>query len=171
MTRANWPERSGGMKSFFEAFLGVVLAVAVFTLLGKISASLLFLFNPFAWVVLYFSLTKHEVFGAATGTVCGLLHDSLSLGLFGVSGLTMTLLGFSTGYVSRKINVAPTGRNFVFLLIVSTIELALWKFLVSFLFRERLALGGGLVLFQPLTTAFVATLLFQAARRRGEEGL
>jgi rod shape-determining protein MreD len=158
-----------GMKSFFEAGLGIVLAVALHALLGKISASLLFLFNPFSWVVLYFSLMKHDVFGAVTGTVCGLLQDSLSLSVFGVAGLTKTLLGFSTGFISRKINVAPVTRNFVFLLIVSAIELALWKLLALFLFRERFALGGGLALFQPLTTAFIVTLLFQIARKkRGE---
>jgi rod shape-determining protein MreD len=157
------------MKSLFEAVLGVILAVVLHTLLGKISASLLFLFNAFSWVVLYFSLMKDEVFGAVMGTVCGLLQDSFSLGLFGVGGLTKTLLGFSTGYISRKINVTPVARNFVFLLIVSTIELTLWKLLVLFLFRGRFALGGGLAFFQPLATAFFVTLLFQIIRRkRGE---
>jgi rod shape-determining protein MreD len=158
------------MRSLYEAVLGIILAVVLHTLLGKISASLLFLFNAFSWVVLYFSLAKHEVFGAVMGSVCGLLQDSFSLGVFGVGGLTKTLLGFSTGYTSRKINVAPPVRNFVFLLIVSSIELALWKFLVFFLFRERLAWGGGLVFFQPLTTALIVTLLFQIMRRVREEG-
>jgi rod shape-determining protein MreD len=157
------------MRSFYEAVLGIILAVVLYTLLGKISASLLFLFNAFSWVVLYFSLTEHEVFGAVMGSVCGLLQDSFSLGVFGVGGLTKTLLGFSTGYISRKINVTPPVRNFVFLLVVSTIELALWKFLVFFLFRERLGWGGGLVFLQPLSTALIVTLLFQIMRRvRGE---
>jgi len=159
------------MRSVFEAVLGIILAVVLHALLGKISASLLFLFNVFSWVVLYFSLMKHEVFGAVIGTVCGLLQDSFSLGLFGVGGLTKTLLGFTTGYISRKINVAPVVRNLVFLLIVSTIELALWKFLVFFLFRERFALGGGLVFFQPLATAFFVTLLFQIIQRKRGESL
>lgn len=157
------------MKSCFEAVLGIILAVILHAILGKISASLLFIFNAFSWVVLYFSLMKHEVFGALMGTVCGLLQDSFSLGIFGVGGLTKTLLGFTTGFISRKINVAPVARNFVFILILSAIELALWKLLVVFLFRERFAIGGGLVFFQPLTAAFFVTLLFQVMRRkRGE---
>lgn len=159
------------MKNLFEAVVAVILAVVLETVLGKISAPLLFLFNAFSWVVLYFSLTRHEVFGAVMGTVCGLLQDSFSLGIFGVAGLTKTLLGFTAGFVSRKINVIPVTRNFVFLLIVSFIELALWKFLVFFLFGERLALGSGLVLLQPLTTAFIVTLAFQIARRRKGESL
>ncbi len=158
-----------GMRSLFEAVFGIILAVVLHTILGKISASLLSLFNAFSWVVLYFSLMKHEVFGAVMGTVCGLLQDSFSLGIFGVGGLTKTLLGFSTGYISRKINVTPIARNFIFLLIISSVELTLWKFLVFFLFRERFAGGSGLVFFQPLITAFLATFLFQIMRKaRGE---
>jgi rod shape-determining protein MreD len=157
------------MKGLFEAVVGIILAVILETVLGKISAPLLFLFNAFSWVVLYFSLTKHEVFGAVMGTVCGLLQDSFSLGIFGVGGLTKTLLGFTAGFVSRKINVVPVTRNFVFLLIVSSIELALWKFLVFFLFGERVALGSGLALLQPLATAFFVTFVFQIVRRRRGE--
>ncbi len=159
------------MKSLFEAAVGIILAVILETVLGKISAPLLFVLNAFSWVVLYFSLTKHEVFGAVMGTVCGLLQDSFSLGVFGVAGLTKTLLGFTAGLVSRKINVIPVTRNIVFLLVVSFAELAFWKFLVFFLFGERLALGGGLVLLQPMATALVVTLAFQIVRRRREEGL
>jgi rod shape-determining protein MreD len=159
------------MRSLFQAAVAVILAVALETVLGKISAPLLFLFNAFSWVVLYFSLTKDEVFGAVTGTVCGLLQDSFSSGVFGVAGLTKTLLGFTAGFVARKINVMPVTRNFIFLLIVSFIELALWKFLVFFLFGERLALGRGLVFLQPLTTALVVALAFQIARRKRGESL
>lgn len=157
------------MRSLFEAALGIILAVALHTILGKISASLLFIFNAFSWVVLYFSLMRHEAFGAVMGTACGLLQDSFSFGIFGVGGLTKTLLGFATGLISRKIDVTPVARSFIFLLIVSTMELALWKFLIFFLFRERLAIGGGLVFFQPLSTAFFVTLLFQIMRKaKGE---
>lgn len=157
------------MRTYFEAGLGILLAVLLQAILGKIAASLLFVFNVFSWVVLYFSLIKHEIFGAVMGTLCGLLQDSLSLGIFGVGGLTKTVLGFGAGYVARKINVVPIGRNFVFLFIMAAAELALWKLLVHFLFRERLALGGGFVLLQPLTAALFVTFIFQVRRKKREE--
>ncbi|MEW5901820.1 MAG: rod shape-determining protein MreD [Acidobacteriota bacterium] len=159
------------MRQSVEVFVGVLLAVLLHAVLGWLSPTALVIFNPFSWVVLYYSLWKQEVFGAFLGTVCGLLQDSLSLGIFGVSGLTKTLLGFGAGLISRKINVAPVTRNFVFVLIMATAELILWKFLVLFLFGEKWGTAGGLVFLQPLGTAFVVTLLFQARRKTLRESL
>jgi rod shape-determining protein MreD len=157
------------MRDIKKAVLGILLAVFLYSVLGKISAPLVVVLNAFAWVVLYLSLVRHEAFGATIGTVCGLLQDSFSSGVFGVAGLTKTLLGFSTGYVARKINVTPVGRNFVFLLLMATAEVGLWKILTLFLFRESLSLGGGLVLLQPLVTALVVTVFYQVMRKKKEE--
>jgi rod shape-determining protein MreD len=157
------------MRRSTEVLAGLILAVLLHTVFGKISPSLLVVFNTFSWVVLYFGLTRGEVFGAVMGTACGLLQDSLSLGVFGVGGLTKTLLGFGAGYISRKINVLPPSRTFVFVLIMAAAELALWKFLVLFLFGEKWSSGGGLVFLQPLSTAVVVTLFFQFKRERGRE--
>jgi rod shape-determining protein MreD len=152
------------MRQTGEVALGITLAVVLHAVLGWISPAAVVVFNAFAWVVLYYALSRHEVFGAVLGTVCGLLQDSLSLGIFGVSGLTKTLLGFGAGFISRKINVAPVTRNFIFVLVMATTELVLWKFLVFFLFREKWA-AGGLIFLQPLSTALVVTLIFQARRK------
>lgn len=154
------------MKRITEGLAGIALAVLLHTILGRVSASLLVFLNAFAWVVLYFGLTRHEVFGALLGTACGLLQDSLSLGIFGVGGLTKTLLGFGAGYISRKINVAPATRTFVFVLIIAAFELLLWKALVAFLFGERFSAAGGLAFLQPLATAVAVTVAFQVRRRR-----
>ncbi len=152
-----------------QLIIGLLLALLIFSLLGKISPFLVMILNPFTWIVLYFSLVRHEVFGAVTGTICGLLQDTFSLGVFGVAGLTKTLLGFGAGLVSRKINVLPPGRNFVFVLVMAAIELVLWKAMVMFLFSEGLGIGGGWLLLQPLTTALVVTISFQAMGRKEEE--
>jgi rod shape-determining protein MreD len=154
-----------------EVLVALFLAVALHTIFGKISPSLLIVFNTFSWVVLYFGMTRQEVFGAVMGTVAGLLQDSMSLGIFGVAGLTKTLLGFSAGYISRKINVLPPSRTFIFVLIMASAEQALWKFLVLFLFGEKWSAAGGLFFLQPLFTAAVVTLLFQLKRKAGAEVL
>jgi cell shape-determining protein MreD len=154
------------MKHFFEGLVGIALAVVLHTVLGKVSAPLLVVFNAFSWVVLYFGLTRQEVFGAVMGTACGLLQDSFSLGVFGVGGLTKTVLGFSAGYISRKINVTPVTRTFAFTLIIAAVELFLWKSLALFLFGQRFSASGGLVFLQPLFTALVVTFAFQVQRRR-----
>jgi rod shape-determining protein MreD len=158
------------MRRSFEPLLVIVLAVALYSVLGKISPVLLLACNVFSWAVLYFSLRRHEVFGAVMGSICGLLQDSLSLGVFGVAGLTKTLLGFGAGYISRKINVAPFFRNFIFLLILAVLELALWEFLIFSLFGEKLTVGGGMTLLQPFITALVVAVLFRIAGKTGGEG-
>ena len=154
------------MKRIIEGIAGLALAVVLHTILGKVAAPLLVLFNAFSWVVLYFGLTRHDVFGALMGTACGLLQDSLSLGIFGVGGLTKTLLGFGAGYISRKINVAPAARTFVLVLVLASAELFLWKSLVLFLFGERFSAAGGLAFLQPLATSLVVSVAFQVFRRR-----
>jgi len=153
------------MKHIAEGAVGIVLAVVLQTVLGKLSASLLIVFNAFSWVVIYFGLTRHEVFGAFMGTACGLLQDSFSMGVFGVGGLTKTLLGFGAGYISRKINVAPVTRTYVFALVIAAVEFLLWKSLVLFLIGERFSVAGGLFLLQPPVTALVVTVAFQVRRR------
>jgi len=158
------------MRRTLEPLLVVALAVTLYSVLGKISPGLLLACNVFSWAVLYASLLKHEVYGALMGSICGLLQDSLSLGVFGVAGLTKTLLGFSAGYISRKINVVPFFRNYVFLFILAVLELALWKFLSLSLFGEKVTFGGGLVLLQPFVTALAAAALFRVAGKAGGEG-
>jgi rod shape-determining protein MreD len=157
------------VRKYLEPGLAVVLAVALYATLGKVAAPLALVFNPFSWVVLYYGLTRQELFGALTGSVCGLLQDSLSIGVFGVGGLSKTLMGFACGYISRKINVAPVVRNLVFLFILALTELAVWKGLAAFLFRTRLTTEHGLVLFQPVVTALVVAALFRLSiKLRGE---
>jgi len=158
------------VRKYLEPGLGIVLAVALYAILGKIAAPLVLVFNPFSWVVLYFSLTRQELFGALTGSVCGLLQDSLSIGVFGVGGLSKTLMGFACGYVSRKINVAPVVRNLVFLFILALAELVIWKGLASFLFRTRLTTEHGLAFLQPVATALVVAGLFRLSTKLRGEG-
>ena len=157
-------------RNFVEVGLGILAAFVLYTVFGKISVGLLLIFNPFLLAVLYFSLVNGEVFGAVTGTICGLIQDSFSLGIFGVAGLSMTVLGYLTGLISRKINVVPFWRNFVFLLILGSLELLIWMALCVFIFAERLHTGGMLLFFQPLTMAFCGSLLFTLMRKlRGNE--
>lgn len=153
------------MKSFIRVLLGVVIAFFVYAIFNKISVSLLQLFNVFSLVVIYFAVGKNEIVGASLGTFCGLIHDSFSIGVFGVSGLAKTITGFLAGYVSKKIDVLPFWRNFIFLFILISIEFILWALLYSFIFSQSVAAGGKLIYFQPLSTAVVGSILFLLLKR------
>ena len=127
--------------------------------------ALLLILNAFTIIVLHFSTGRGELFGAILGTVCGLVQDSFSFGVFGVSGLSKTLMGFAAGFISRKLNVVPFFRHFVFLFLTSAGELAVWIFLYTLIFGDRIVTNNALIFFQPLSTALVGSLLFIITRK------
>jgi rod shape-determining protein MreD len=153
------------MKDLVKAGIGILVAFILYAIFGKISPALLQIFNIFALVVFYFAITKGEFFGACLGTICGLIQDSFSLGIFGVSGLTLTLTGYLAGFVSKKINVTPVKRTFVFVFVLASFELLLWSGLYILIFSEMVNTGKGLIFFRPLSSALLGSLFFPFLRK------
>ncbi len=153
------------MKDFVKASLGIIIAFLLYTILNKISPSLVLLFNVFSLVVIYFAVEKNEVFGACLGAFCGLIHDSFSLGVFGVAGLAKTIAGFTAGYIAKKIDVQSPLRSFVFIFLLISFEFILWALVYSFVFSGSINTGRGLIFFQPLSTALVGSILFFFLRK------
>jgi len=153
------------MKDALRAFLATMAAVLIYSLAGAAGPFLLIVLNAFSVVVLYFSVRRGEVFGAFLGTLCGLVQDSFSLGVFGVAGLTKTLLGFWAGYISRRIDVAPFLRNALFMFVMSVVEVLLWVLVTAVVRVESLNFHGGLVILQPLVTAVLVSSVFVLERR------
>jgi rod shape-determining protein MreD len=155
----------GILKDILAASAITLAAFLLYSLSGRAYPPLVLVFNAFSIVVILFGVWKGEVFGAVLGTVCGLLQDSFSLGVFGVAGLSKTLLGYLAGFVSRKMQIGPSFRTFVFVFACSASELAVWAFLYAFVFSRKMASGNALILFQPLATAVLGSALFALARR------
>ncbi|MGZ5496536.1 MAG: hypothetical protein ACXWFO_07255, partial [Candidatus Aminicenantales bacterium] len=80
-------------------------------------------------------------------------------------GLTKTLLGYWTGYISRRIDVAPFTRNALFMLAMSVLETVLWVLITAVVRVKPVNLQGGLILLQPIVTALVGSSLFALERR------
>ncbi|MGB8951339.1 MAG: rod shape-determining protein MreD [Candidatus Aminicenantales bacterium] len=153
------------MRDGIHAALGVVAAFLLFTILKKISYVLPEAMNFFTLVVIYFALTRGEIFGACLGMVCGFIIDSFSLGVFGIAGLANTITGFLTGFIAKKINVLSVMRSFLFFGLMASLELGLWIFFSFLVFSETVNTDRGLVFFQPLSTAFFGSLLFILMRK------
>ncbi len=153
------------LKDALQAFLATAGAVLVYSLAGSSGPALLVVLNAFSIVVLYFAVRRGEVFGAVLGTACGLVQDSFSLGVFGVGGLTKTLMGFWAGYISRRVDVAPVLRNGAFMLAMAFLEVVLWVSIKAVVRIEPINLQGGLVFLQPLVTAVLGSSLVAAERR------
>ncbi|MFQ6037266.1 MAG: rod shape-determining protein MreD [Candidatus Aminicenantales bacterium] len=153
------------MKDYIVMLASVVGAFVLVTLLGQVSHSLVRVVNIFSLVVVYFAVEKGEVTGACLGAACGLLQDSFSLGVFGVAGIAKTVMGFLAGYSSARVNILPLGRNFVFILILVTLELIIWMGLTSVVFSEPVNFDNGLLFFQPLVTTILGAGCFAFLRK------
>lgn len=159
------------MRDFIKVFL-VIFTVFLFNaILSKISPSFILLFNLFSLVVIYFAIEKGEIFGSCLGALCGLLQDyfSFSFGVYGVASLAKTITGYLAGYIAKKIDVHPLLRSFVFILILVSVEFTLWALLNSLIFTESVYTGRRLIIFQPLITAFLGSLLFFLLRKIKKE--
>jgi rod shape-determining protein MreD len=161
------------LKDALLAFLGTLLAVLVYSLAGAGAPALLVVLNAFSVIVLYFSIRRGEVFGAVLGTMCGLVQDAFSLGVFGVAGMTKTLLGFWTGFISRRIDVSGVARSSLFMLVMAMLEMLLWLLLTALVRFRSIDLRGGLFFVQPVVTAALGSLLVALdrwARARSARG-
>jgi rod shape-determining protein MreD len=160
------------MRDFIKIILSILIAILLYTTLGKIFPYLIYLFNFFSLVVIYFAIRKEEVLGACLGAACGLIQDSLSLGVFGVYGLAKTITGYLAGYLSKKIDLLSIFRIFVFILFLVSVEFILWMLLYSFVFSEKISIGKGILLFQPLSTALLGSFIFSilGATKRSTRG-
>jgi len=146
-------------KYLFTAF-GIVLGFIVYSLLIKISSSLIILINVLSIVVVYFAVKHGEIHGAFTGMICGLIQDSFSIGVFGVAGISKTLLGYIAGLIARKIDVQAYTRNLVFCAILLASELLVWMLIYLFIFGSAVYTQHGLLFLQPLCSSLFASFLF-----------
>jgi rod shape-determining protein MreD len=153
------------LKDILRAALATLTAFLFYSFVGGIHPSLLIILNAFSLIVVTFSAGRGEIFGAVLGAVCGLVQDSFSLGVFGVAGLTKTLLGFWTGYVSKRMDVVPFIRNTAFFWIMSSLELLLWVLLTAFVLKGHVDFRHGVLLLQPFVTALLGSLILTVARR------
>ncbi|MCP2605776.1 rod shape-determining protein MreD, partial [Candidatus Aminicenantes bacterium AC-335-O07] len=82
------------MKKIIGIGLGLIIAFLIQTSLLKVNLPLLHLIDFFSIFVIYFALNGGEMQGMLTGTVSGLVQDSFTYSIFGISGFSKTALGF-----------------------------------------------------------------------------
>jgi len=157
------------MRGLLHGGLTLLAAFLAHIVFGKILAQPAFGVNPFLVAVLLFGVVKGDLAGAIMGSVAGLVADSFSLGVFGVSGAVYTAVGFLTGWISRRINVMTIVRFFVFLTTLSALAIVLRLGLTAAVIAERIPWSHGRLLLQPPATALGASLVFavfRSVRRR-----
>jgi rod shape-determining protein MreD len=153
------------MRDLIEVFFGVLIAFVLFYFVSKVSFNLAQTINFFSLVVIYFAIQKGEIFGAGVGAFCGLVQDSFSIGVIGIAGIAKTIMGFTAGYISKRVNLMTFGKNFIFLLLLIIIELMLWVLLSLLVYSKNWIAGKELILFQPVVTAGFGSILLAIANK------
>lgn len=152
------------MKDITRAAAALCIAFIGLTILERFVPASVHVVNVLSLVVFYFAMRKGEVFCAVLGMICGLVQDSFSIGVFGLSGIAKTLSGFAAGFIAGRINIVSFRRNFLFIFFLTTMELVIWALLYQFLLAESIPTGGGLVFLQPLGTAVCGSLFIHFNR-------
>lgn len=154
------------MRDTFRAALGIGLVFGLYTILGRLASSWLPMISLFTLAVIYFGLRRGELFGAVVGTGSGLLLDAFSLGVFGISGLTLTVVGYLSGLVSKKIQIASFFKAFIFVAVMTLVESLLWLGLVRLLLSQQTGRPTDILVLRPLVTAAAGATVFGLIRRR-----
>lgn len=147
-------------RHFLKISITTIFALVLFTVLTKISPEFSVVLNVLNLLVLYFALEEGEIYGAVMGSVGGLIQDSFSIGVFGIAGISKTIMGFLAGYISRRINVVPFVRRTVFIFVMLLSEVLLWMFLYSFVISEEFYTAKGWLFLQPVCTSVLAFIVF-----------
>jgi len=153
------------LKNFYKITLAVISSIILFSILTKISPMFTIILNVFNLLVLYFALEEGEIYGAAMGSAVGLIQDSFSIGVFGIAGISKTMLGFLAGYISKRINVVPFVRRAVFIFIMLLSEFLLWMLLYSSFLSEGIYTAKGLLFLQPFCTTLLAFIVFPLLKK------
>jgi len=124
--------------------LAIVLALALQTTIARFVVSGTVAVDLVLVVVVYVALSSGSVPGLLTGTVAGLIQDSLSTGVIGIGGLAKTIVGFITGIVGTQLNIAEPVARFV-------------VFFVATVAHQAITIGLGSVLgLRPFGTPYAA---------------
>jgi rod shape-determining protein MreD len=140
-------------------------AVLLHSVAGPWLAASIFGLNVFPIAVILFAMVKGDLAGAVMGSLAGIVADSFSLGVFGVNGVVLTAVGFLSGWISRRINVAAPVRSFLFIGLISALELALRLSVAAAVLAEPAPWDQGRLLLQLPVMALAGAAAFALYRR------
>ncbi len=154
------------MRDYVQAALGIGFVFGVYTILGRLASSWLPMISLFTLAVVYIGLRKGELIGALAGTTSGLLVDAFSVGVFGISGLTLTVTGYLSGLIAKRIQIQNFLRTFFFVGLMTLVESSLWLVLVRLILSERSGRVVDILAVRPAVTGAVGAVVVAFIRRQ-----
>jgi len=143
--------------------LAIVLALALQTTIARFVVSGTVAVDLVLVVVVYVALSRGSVTGLATGTVAGLIQDSLSTGVIGIGGLAKSMVGFVAGIVGTQLNIAEPMARFVVFFSATVVHQAITIGLGAVLGLRPFGTPYAAVAGEALGNAVVGVAAFQLA--------
>ena len=142
--------------------LAIALALAAQTTIARYITSGTVTVDLVMVVVVYVALTSGSVAGLLTGTVAGLIQDSLlSTGLIGIGGLAKSIVGFAAGIVGTQFIVSQSLPRFLVFFVATIAHQAITIGLSSVLGQQSFTPPYAAVAGEALANAVVGVAAFQ----------
>ena len=117
-------------------------------------------------VVVYVSLKAGPTVGMLTGTVAGLMQDSLMTGIVGIGSLGKTLVGYLAGIVGRAFIVTQPVPRFLVFVAATLLEMTVITGLRAVVTPGPASVPAGAIVAQAFGNALVGIVLFQLTEAR-----
>jgi len=143
--------------------LAIVLALALQTTIARFVVSGRVAVDLVLVVVVYVALASGSVAGMMTGTVAGLIQDSLQTGVIGIGGLAKTIVGFVTGVIGTQLNIAEPVARFVVFFAATVAHQAITIGLNAVLGLRTFGVPYAAIAGEALANAVVGVAAFQVA--------
>ena len=143
------------------ALLAIALALALQTTLTRFVAEGTGAVDVVLVAVVYVALTTGPVGGMLSGTVAGLIQDTLSSGVIGIGGLAKTLVGFLVGWLGAQFIVTQPLPRFVMFVGATMVHEACTQLLYAVVEARGFRLPYSATLTQAAVNALVGVLAFQ----------
>jgi rod shape-determining protein MreD len=140
---------------------GIVLALALQTTLMRYVGGGRLVVDVVLVAVVSAALATGPVGGLLTGTVAGLIQDSLSASVIGIGGLAKTVVGFIAGIVGSQFIVAQSPSRFVAFFLSTVLHAAIFMGLYQVLGLRRFDSPYMEVLGQATANAVIGVVAFQ----------
>ena len=143
------------MAAFVFAALVLQTTLARYLVRGSVGVDLVLV------VVIYLSLRSGPTAGMLTGTVAGLMQDSLMTGIVGVGSLGKTLVGYLAGTVGRAFIVTQPVPRFLVFFAATLLEMTVITGLRAVVNPAPASVPVGAIVAQAFGNALVGVVLFQ----------
>jgi rod shape-determining protein MreD len=148
------------MVAFVFAALVLQTTLARYLVRGSVGVDLVLV------VVVYISLKAGPTVGMLTGTVAGLMQDSLMTGIVGIGSLGKTLVGYLAGTVGRAFIVTQPVPRFLVFFAATLVEMTVSTGLRAVVTPGPASVPVGAIVAQAFGNSLVGIVLFQLTETR-----